>query len=61
MLALRTGFAQLNSHTVQECMDLALVAHLATFKTRIPFMHFFDGYRTSAQINKINTSAPLAR
>ena len=34
---------------------LALVAHLATFKTRIPFMHFFDGYRTSAQINKINT------
>ena len=35
-------------------MDLALVAHLSTLKTRIPFMHFFDGYRTSAQINKIN-------
>merc|ERR1719473_1925091 len=55
MACRQTGFAQLSSHTVQECMDLALVAHLATFKTRIPFMHFFDGYRTSAQINKINT------
>ena len=54
MACRQTGFAQLCSHTVQECMDLALVSHLATFKTRIPFMHFFDGYRTSAQINKIN-------
>ena len=35
-------------------MDLALVAHLTTLKARIPFMHFFDGYRVSAQINKIN-------
>ena len=35
-------------------MDLALVSPLATLKSRIPFMHFFDGYRTSAQINKIN-------
>ena len=54
MACRQTGFAQLCSHTVQECMDLSLVSHLATFKTRIPFMHFFDGYRTSAQINKIN-------
>ena len=54
MACRQTGFAQLCSHTVQECMDLALVAHLSTLKTRIPFMHFFDGYRTSAQINKIN-------
>lgn len=54
MACRQTGFAQLCSHTVQECMDLSLVAHLSTLKTRIPFMHFFDGYRTSAQINKIN-------
>ena len=54
MACRQTGFAQLCSHPVQECMDLSLVSHLATFKTRIPFMHFFDGYRTSAQINKIN-------
>ena len=49
-----TGFAMLCSNNVQESMDLALVAHLATLKARVPFMHFFDGYRTSAQINKIN-------
>ena len=54
MACRQTGFAQLCAHTVQECMDLSLVAHLSTFKTRIPFMHFFDGYRTSAQVNKIN-------
>lgn len=55
MACRQTGFAMLCSHTVQEVMDLSLVAHLSTLKTRIPFMHFFDGYRVSAQINKINT------
>jgi pyruvate-ferredoxin/flavodoxin oxidoreductase len=49
-----TGFAMLCSNNVQESMDLALVSHLATIKSRVPFMHFFDGYRVSAQINKIN-------
>ena len=43
MATRQTGFAQLCSHTVQECMDMSLVAHLATLKSRIPFMHFFDG------------------
>ena len=54
MACRQTGFAQLSSNSVQEIMDLGLVAHLATIKSRIPFMHFFDGYRTSAQVNKIN-------
>lgn len=49
----QTGFALLASASVQEAMDLALVAHLATFETRIPFMHFFDGFRTSAEVQKI--------
>ena len=55
MACRQTGFALLCSHTVQESMDLALVAHLSTLKSRIPFLHFFDGYRVSAQINKINS------
>ncbi len=48
-----TGFALLSSGSVQEAQDLALVAHAATLKTRIPFLHFFDGFRTSHEINKI--------
>ena len=54
MACRQTGFAQLSSNSVQEIMDLGLVAHLSSMKSRIPFMHFFDGYRTSAQVNKIN-------
>lgn len=48
-----TGFAQLASRSVQEAQDLALIAHAATLQTRVPFLHFFDGFRTSHEINKI--------
>ena len=47
------GFAMLCSNSVQEAMDLALIAHAATLESRIPFMHFFDGFRTSHEVNKI--------
>eukprot|EP00008_Paramoeba_atlantica_P012592 CAMPEP_0201489504 /NCGR_PEP_ID=MMETSP0151_2-20130828/22837_1 /ASSEMBLY_ACC=CAM_ASM_000257 /TAXON_ID=200890 /ORGANISM="Paramoeba atlantica, Strain 621/1 / CCAP 1560/9" /LENGTH=1796 /DNA_ID=CAMNT_0047875119 /DNA_START=111 /DNA_END=5501 /DNA_ORIENTATION=- len=53
MATRNTGFAQLSSYNVQEVMDLGLVAHLAAVKSRVPFMHFFDGYRTSHGIQKI--------
>ncbi len=53
MAARQTGFAQLCTGSVQEVMDLAGVAHLATLRTRIPFIHFFDGFRTSHEIQKI--------
>ncbi|HEY8463821.1 MAG TPA: pyruvate:ferredoxin (flavodoxin) oxidoreductase [Bacillota bacterium] len=49
----QTGFALLASASVQEVMDLALVAHLATLEARVPFLHFFDGFRTSHEIQKI--------
>ncbi|HMP73751.1 MAG TPA: pyruvate:ferredoxin (flavodoxin) oxidoreductase [Kiritimatiellia bacterium] len=49
-----TGFAMLCSNSVQEAMDMALIAHASTLKTRIPFLHFFDGFRTSHEVNKIN-------
>lgn len=48
-----TGFALLSSGSVQEAHDLALVAHAATLEARVPFVHFFDGFRTSHEINKI--------
>ncbi len=48
-----TGFALLSSRSVQEAHDLALIAHAATLKSRIPFLHFFDGFRTSHEIDKI--------
>jgi len=48
-----TGFAMLASATVQEAQDMALVAHSATLRARIPFLHFFDGFRTSHEISKI--------
>jgi pyruvate-ferredoxin/flavodoxin oxidoreductase len=54
MAARTTGFAQLASSTVQEAHDLALVAHASTLQTRIPFIHFFDGFRTSHEVNKIH-------
>ncbi len=48
----QTGFAMLATGSVQEIMDIAAVAHLAAIKSRIPFMHFFDGFRTSHEIQK---------
>ncbi len=48
-----TGFAFLSSNAVQEVMDLALVAHLATLRTSVPFLHFFDGFRTSHEVQKV--------
>src|SRR5262249_34841416 len=48
-----TGWALLSSHSVQEAQDLALIAHAATLEARVPFVHFFDGFRTSHEINKI--------
>ena len=53
MSARQTGFAMLAEGSVQEVMDLAGVAHLATIKARVPFMNFFDGFRTSHEIQKI--------
>lgn len=49
----QTGFAMLASSSVQEIMDLAGVAHLSAIKSRIPFVHFFDGFRSSAEVQKI--------
>ena len=53
MACRQTGFAMLCSNSVQEVADLAAVAHLATIKSRVPFLHFFDGFRTSHEIQKI--------
>jgi len=53
MAARQTGFAMLASNSVQEAQDLALVAHLATMEGRVPFLHFYDGFRTSHEIQKI--------
>ncbi|EIM62531.1 pyruvate:ferredoxin (flavodoxin) oxidoreductase [Desulfobacter postgatei] len=53
MAARQTGFAMLSSNSVQEAQDLALVAHLATMDARVPFLHFYDGFRTSHEIQKI--------
>src|ERR1700739_4584579 len=53
MFCRTTGWAMLCSNSVQEAMDLALIAHSASLETRIPFLHFFDGFRTSHEVNKI--------
>ncbi len=53
MAARSTGFAMLASGSVQEAQDLALVAHSVTLQCRVPFIHFFDGFRTSHEVNKI--------
>ncbi|SFD80256.1 pyruvate:ferredoxin (flavodoxin) oxidoreductase [Thermophagus xiamenensis] len=53
MATRQTGFAMLATGSVQEVMDLAGVAHLAAIKSRVPFLHFFDGFRTSHEIQKI--------
>ncbi len=54
MACRQTGYAMLSSNSVQEAMDLALVAHLATLKASVPFLHFFDGFRTSHEVQKID-------
>jgi len=53
MAARQTGWAMLCSNSVQEAHDLALVAHAATLESRIPFLHFFDGFRTSHEVGKM--------
>lgn len=53
MSARQTGFAMLASGSVQESMDMAAISHMSTLSTRLPFLHFFDGFRTSHEINKI--------
>ena len=57
MFCRATGYAMLCSNSVQEAMDLALIAHAASLETRIPFLHFFDGFRTSHEVNKIEMLA----
>ena len=54
MAARQTGFAMLSSNSVQEAMDLALVAHLSALNSSVPFVHFFDGFRTSHEVQKID-------
>ncbi len=53
MACRQTGFSMLASSSVQECMDLALVAHLSAIESSVPFLHFFDGFRTSHEIQKV--------
>ncbi|MFI3264653.1 MAG: pyruvate:ferredoxin (flavodoxin) oxidoreductase [Rikenellaceae bacterium] len=53
MAARQTGFAMLATSSVQEIMDLAGVAHIVALKARVPFLHFFDGFRTSHEIQKV--------
>ncbi len=58
MAARQTGMAMLASASVQEAQDLALIAHSATLSTSVPFLHFFDGFRTSHEVAKIKTLDP---
>jgi len=53
-----TGFAMLASGSVQEAMDMALVAHAAALESRLPFMHYFDGFRTSHEVMKVEELTP---
>jgi pyruvate-ferredoxin/flavodoxin oxidoreductase len=50
----QTGWALLSSHSVQECHDMAAIAHISAMRASIPFVHFFDGFRLSHEIAKIN-------
>jgi pyruvate-ferredoxin/flavodoxin oxidoreductase len=54
MAARTTGFAMLAASSVQEAQDFAAVAHAATLRSRVPFLHFFDGFRTSHEINRVD-------
>ena len=58
MAARQTGWAFLASSSIQEVMDMAAIAHKATLESRIPFLHFFDGFRTSHEVNKIEQLTP---
>ena len=53
MSARQTGFAMLATGSVQEIMDIGAIAHLAAIKSRVPFLHFFDGFRTSHEVQKV--------
>jgi pyruvate-ferredoxin/flavodoxin oxidoreductase len=53
MACRQTGWAMLASNSVQEVMDLATISHAATLRSRVPFLHFFDGFRTSHELQKI--------
>jgi pyruvate-ferredoxin/flavodoxin oxidoreductase len=53
MAARNTGFALMASGAVQEIMDLSIVCHLGTLKSKVPFLHFFDGFRTSSEVQKV--------
>ena len=57
MFCRTTGWAMLCSNSVQEAMDMALIAHASSLESRIPFLHFFDGFRTSHEVNKIEMLA----
>ncbi|HEY4958608.1 MAG TPA: pyruvate:ferredoxin (flavodoxin) oxidoreductase, partial [Caldimonas sp.] len=54
MAARTTGWAMLASASVQEAQDMAMIAQMATLRSRLPFMHFFDGFRTSHEVNKLD-------
>ena len=58
MACRQTGWAMLCSNNVQEVMDFALIAQAATLESRVPFLHFFDGFRTSHEIQKVEALAP---
>ncbi|MBI4164837.1 MAG: pyruvate:ferredoxin (flavodoxin) oxidoreductase, partial [Acidobacteria bacterium] len=58
MATRQTGFALLASNSVQEAMDFALIAQAATLETRVPFLHFFDGFRTSHEVAKVEQLTP---
>ena len=51
-----TGFGLLSSNSVQEAQDFALISQAVTLDTRVPFVHFFDGFRTSHEVSKIRSS-----
>ena len=57
MATRQTGFAQLASGSIQEVIDLAMVAHVSALKANVPFVHFFDGFRTSHEISKVHVVA----
>ena len=56
MAARQTGWAMLASNNVQEVMDMALIAHSATLEARVPFVNFFDGFRTSHEVPRSRRS-----
>lgn len=57
MAARQTGWAMLGAANVQEVMDMALVSHAATLEARVPFLHFFDGFRTSHEVQKVEETS----